>query len=258
FRTPILEQIEEVQEYFNEQIIRKEPALPKVEGLEIPRTLTPRKEQIITHTGYTVSYNEDWRLPSWVAYELTQEKVQGTVKRATKFIPDPQVKGAQAQNSDYTNSGYDRGHMAPAGDMKWSKQAMDESFFFSNICPQDRKLNGGRWKDVEEKVREWATADSAIVIVYGPIMGKKPKTLGTGKVAIPDAFYKVALSPYQSPLSAIGFIMKNENVRGKLQEYMVTIDSVETITGIDFFHLLPDEIEKKLESTLNIPLVFKN
>ena len=133
--------------------------------LAIPISMTPQQEQIIRHTGYTVSYNKELKLPNWVSYELTREETKGKEKRNNRFIADPLVKGIIATNADYARSGYDKGHMAPAADMKWSPQAMKESFYFSNMCPQHPQLNRRGWKNLEEKIRDWAIADSAIIII---------------------------------------------------------------------------------------------
>ncbi|MDD4115593.1 MAG: DNA/RNA non-specific endonuclease, partial [Massilibacteroides sp.] len=114
------------------------------EGAEIPVLKNGQREQIIQHEAYTVSYNANFKIPNWVAYELTEENVKNArVKRHNKFLPDPQVKGGTALNEDYSRTGYDRGHMVPAGDMKWSEKVMRETFYFSNICPQNRGLNAG-------------------------------------------------------------------------------------------------------------------
>lgn len=223
----------------------------KYEGLEIPARLFDREEQIIHHTGYSVSYNELLRLPNWVSYELTREKTTGTVARAKHFQPDPLVQGISADNQDYSHSGYDRGHMAPAADMKWSTQAMKESFYFSNICPQLHNLNAGDWKELEEKVREWAQRDSAIIIISGPIInGDNPRRIGVSQVAVPDAFYKVILAPYLSTPRAIGFIMKHQKGNHPLRYYAVSVDSIENLTGIDFFPELPDAMEKEVEAKI--------
>ncbi|KAA6322537.1 Nuclease [termite gut metagenome] len=220
--------------------------------LEIPQSLSKRQEQIISHTGYTVSYNKNWRLPNWVAYELTRPETQGKEKRNNRFTIDPNVEGASATNSDYLRSGYDKGHLAPAADMKWNATAMQESFYFSNICPQHPELNRRRWKDLEENIRKWAIADSAIIIVCGPLVEETAKTIGSNQVTVPQGFFKVILSPYVSPPQAVGFIFKNEASLEPLRKYAVTIDSIETITSMDFFAPLPDEIEDMVESQFDV------
>lgn len=225
--------------------------IPSSKELKIPTSLTPRQEQIIHHTGYTVSYNKDLKLPNWVSYELTRKETKGKEKRNDRFIADPLVTGSIATNADYTRSGYDKGHMAPAADMKWSSQAMKESFYFSNMCPQHPQLNRRGWKNLEEKIRDWAIADSAIVIICGPIVSKQPKTIGKNKVVVPQQFFKVILSPYVKPMRAIGFLFNNKQAVEPLSTYAVTIDSIERLTNMDFFASLPDDIENKIEAEAN-------
>ena len=223
------------------------PIDDRIDNIEIPARLYDREEQIIRHTGYTVSYNEELRLPNWVAYELTREKTNGTFNRTNRFIPDPQVNGICPSTQDYSNSGYDRGHMAPAADMKWNVKAMKESFYLSNICPQLHNLNAGDWKELEEKVRKWAQKDSLIFIVCGPIVKKSPKRIGINKVAVPNAFFKVILSPSGKFPKAIGFMMEHKKGNQPLRSYAISVDSIESVTGIDFFPALPDDIEQKIE-----------
>lgn len=219
--------------------------------LAIPISMTPQQEQIIRHTGYTVSYNKELKLPNWVSYELTREETKGKERRSNRFIADPLVKGIIATNADYARSGYDKGHMAPAADMKWSPQAMKESFYFSNMCPQHPQLNRRGWKNLEEKIRDWAIADSAIIIICGPIITKQPKTIGKNKVAVPQQYFKVILSPFVRPMRAIGFLFNNRQALEPLSTYAVTVDSIERLTNMDFFASLPDEIENKIEAEEN-------
>ena len=138
-------------------------------GVEIPVYNSSRGGQLIRHTGYTVSYDADFKTPQWVAWTLTSGKAQGNEPRYDKFQPDPMVRGAKAYPKDYTKSGYDRGHMAPAADMKWSRQAMVESFYMTNVCPQNRNLNRGDWKELEELERDWALRYGTVSIAAGPI-----------------------------------------------------------------------------------------
>jgi endonuclease G len=219
-----------------------------IENVEIPAAITGRQEQIITHIGYTVSYNSDWKIPNWVAYELTKEEVEGVIARGHNFIPDPEVNYVEsATTNDYKNSGWDRGHMAPAADMKWSEQAMKESFYLSNICPQNKNLNSGIWKSLEEQVRGLATEKGNIYIVCGPIVSKQPETIGYNKVVIPNAFFKVLLQNDNGDWSAIAFMFANENGRKPLSTYAMSVEEIQNITNIDFFPALPDSIEEKIE-----------
>lgn len=221
-------------------------------GAEIPVLKNGAKEQIIKHEGYTVSYNSDFKIPNWVAYELTLEKVSNAkVKRHNKFIPDPQVKGATALNEDYSRTGYDRGHMVPAGDMKWSEKVMRETFYFSNICPQDRGLNSGVWNDLEMTIRVWAKEHKRIYIACGPVIEKDLKRLGKNRVGIPRLFYKVVCDPEKT--QCIGFLFENRDYKQTSpRDLAVSVDHVEEITGIDFFSQFPNAIEKEMEAKVDL------
>lgn len=222
-------------------------------SLELPQITNPSvKQQIVAHIGYTVSFNPQWNIPNWVAYDLTAEEAAGVSPRAKHFEPDPDIRNSPT-TEDYKNSGYDRGHMAPAGDMKWDEQAMRESFYMSNICPQNHNLNNGDWKILEEHVRTLATRFDKICIACGPLLSDKPQTIGIEhKVAVPDAFFKVLLCCKKNTWHAIGFIFPNQAGHKKLSTYSMTVDQVETISGIDFFHNLPDDVEAEVEATFNL------
>ena len=224
-------------------------------NLELPELQSSQPEDIVKHLGYTVSFNTDWLIPNWVAYELTAEEVAGVEPRGNNFVPDPMIYQSPS-TEDYKNSGYDRGHMAPAADMKWSKQAMEESFYTSNICPQNHNLNAGDWKDLEEHVRAMATKYDHIYIACGPIVSATPKTIGQysyiDRIAVPDAFYKVILRQKGDSWSAIGFMMPNKAGHKPLKTYAMSVEDVEMITDINFFVALPDSIEEKIENYYNL------
>lgn len=234
-----------------EQTVVKSSSTSPTGALEIPIMKSNTGGQILKRKGYTLSYNADYKTPQWVAWELTKKETKGKEGRTDKFLPDPDVRGAKAYTGDYTKSGYDRGHMAPAADMKWSRKAMEESFYMSNICPQNPNLNRGDWNDLEEKSRHWAKKYGVVYIACGPIYdNKRPKRIGNNKVAVPDAFYKVVLINDKKNPKAIGFIFPNKAGHKPLKKYVVTVDSVEKRTNIDFFSVLPDEIENKIEAEL--------
>ena len=224
-------------------------------GLElaIPQFAQSEESQVIEHVGYTVSYSSELRNPYWVAYELTSDEVKGKEKRTDKFVPDPMVNGTQASNADYRRSGWDKGHLAPAADMKWSRQVVEESFYMSNISPQDKKLNRGVWKSIETLTRDNAMRYGKVLVVTGPVFNaeKERRTIGKNEVVIPDAFYKVLLVEDKG-LRGVGFYC--ENVEGNVNQvglYARSIDEIEGITGIDFFYTLPDDIEEKVESSFD-------
>ena len=220
---------------------------------ELPKmTNANASEKVIEHVGYTVSFNTKHNIPNWVAYDLTSEEVAGVTPRAKHFEPDPQIIGCPTTD-DYKNSGYDRGHMAPAGDMKWSEQAMNESFYLSNICPQNHNLNGGDWKALEEHLRTMATQYEKGYIACGPIISAKPQTIGMyHQITVPDAFFKVVLRKKGDSWSAIGFMMPNQAGHKSLNKYAMSVDDIEIITDMDFFYNLPDEIEEIVESSYQL------
>lgn len=224
-----------------------------INGNELEHVVTnPALSQVmVQYTGMTVSYNPDLHLPNWVAYELTADEADGSEPRYNTFRADPDVPGC-ATPDDYRNTGFDRGHIAPAADMKWSPEAMRESFLMTNITPQDGRLNRGAWSKLEEKCRQRARRDSAVIIIAGPVLTDTiDMHIGATGVAVPRRFFKVILSPTATPPVAIGFIMPNSYVEGGMQQCAVSVDSVESVTGHDFFSALPDDIEAAVESTHN-------
>jgi endonuclease G len=210
------------------------------------------REEIVPYTGMTVSFNCDTHEPNWVAWELLGSEITGDSERESSFLTDENVKGC-ATSDDYRNTGFDRGHQAPAGDMKWHPQAMHESFYMTNICPQAPDLNRGAWNKLEQKCRDRAAVDSALIIICGPIFekGQPSARIGATGVAVPSSFFKVILAPFVEHPWAIGFIMPNAYVTGGMQKTAVSVDQVEELTGYDFFSALPDSLENAIESTYN-------
>lgn len=224
------------------------------DGLELPAPIVNGTEQILKRVGYTVSYNAQTRQPNWVAWRLTDSRTTGDANRKDyKFAADEEVAAPRAEDSDYRSSGYDRGHMCPAGDNKFDAEAMRQSFLFTNICPQAPTLNRGDWNEMELACRRWAKQHGSLYVVCGPVFYKKSrrKTIGRNKVAVPDAFFKVVLCNDGTP-KAIGFIYKNADGNRPMGDYVNTVDEVERITGFDFFPSLPDEVEKKVEAKCNL------
>lgn len=223
-----------------------------------PVLKTRRAEKLIDHKAYRLSYNKKFKVPNWVFYELTRQEVQGKLQRSDNFRADPYLKPEDAsQLEDYRHSGWDRGHMAPSMDMNWDPDILDESYFLSNMCPQGHDFNSGIWLDLEHEVRFWAKRDSAVCVVCGPILpdqrANNYRRLKKSDVIIPESFYKVIFAPFaKKGPRAIAFIMPNEQQNDKISSFAVTVDSVETLTGIDFFPILPDDIEETVESSFNL------
>ena len=219
-------------------------------AVKIPDDMPAR---MIDYPGFTVSFNAQAHEPNYVAWELLGSETSGAATRDDgKFMADESVYGS-ATPDDYRRSGYDRGHMCPAGDMKWSVEAMRSCFYMTNMCPQAKALNTGAWKKVEEMCRNWARRDSALMIVCGPVLTDRlTETIGGTGVVVPRRFFKVVLAPYVNPPKAIGFVMENGKVVGGAQAAACTVDEVENITGYDFFSALPDDIENEVERQCNL------
>ena len=221
-------------------------ATPVIADMELPEFDGERRSQIIHHVGYTVSYNAETKIPNYVAWTLTPERFEETVSRTDKFLPDPEVADP-VTTDDYKRSGYDRGHLCPAADNKWNEQAMEESFYMTNICPQNHNLNGGDWKELEEACRDWTMEWGKLYVVAGPILHDgQHKRIGESRVVVPDAFFKVVLCP--APLKAVAFVYKNAAGSRPMETYARTVDEVERIAGMDFFTSLPDSLETAVEA----------
>jgi endonuclease G, mitochondrial len=214
--------------------------------IEIPQT--KKSEKILCHKHYCFVYDETHEHSRWVAYTLTKDMTLGNEQRKDKFLPDPLVLSGTAEDSDYIGTGYDRGHLAPAADMSFCSTALAESFYFSNISPQNPGFNRGMWKKLENEVRNYAISLGKIYVVTGPILKTGLQTIGENKVSIPEKYYKAILYVSDTTCNGIAFIMKNEKINnGSLYPYAVSIDFLEKESGIDFFPELPRMVEKRIE-----------
>ena len=201
--------------------------------------------ELVKHTHYSLSYSEKHEQAEWVFYEINKERILGLVNRTDDFRSDKSISTNSASLDDYKSTGYDRGHLAPAQDFSFSTSAMSESFYMSNISPQHPSFNYGIWKDLEDLVRKWGV-NSTLYVVSGPVFGSCISTIGSNNVCIPESYYKVIYDP--SGKKMIAFVIPNEKGTKSLKEYVCTTDSLETITNIDFFPILDDKLERKLES----------
>lgn len=201
--------------------------------------------ELVRHTYYTLSFNPLHRQANWVYYSPRIKEGNEAASRTDDFREDRLVLSGSAQSSDYTKSGYDRGHLCPAGDMTYSEEAMSETFYMSNMSPQTPGFNRGIWKSLEERVRSWGKKE-LIYVVTGPVFKENKGKIGKNKVTVPGYYYKVVYSPVREQM--IGFILPNTKSRRVLNDYVVSVDSVENFTGIDFFPQLPDTLENRLEA----------
>jgi endonuclease G, mitochondrial len=205
---------------------------------------------MVYHTGFALCYSEPHEQAAWVAYQLTRGEVESAKasRKNMQFALDLDVPTGSAKKDDYRNSGFDKGHLAPAADMKWSARAMRECFLLSNISPQRHEFNAGIWEDLERAVRQAAERHDTVDIVTGPVLEKGLPTIGPDRVSVPRRFFKVLLHRHGSEVRAIGFLMPNEFRTEPFTAFAVPVDSVEAVTGLDFFNALDDSIENAAES----------
>jgi endonuclease G len=208
---------------------------------------TSTTNQIVKHDFYTLSYDENQEQAEWVAYELKKSYVKSGNFKRPFFIEDPKVNTGSADWRNYKKSGYDKGHLCPAGDMEFASNAYNDTFFTSNISPQVHDFNGGIWNRLEQKVRYWATKYDGIYVITGGVLKGSLKTIGKEEVSVPKYFYKILLNESQGKYSMIAFLVPNKKSDKPLYEFVVSIDSIEKITGIDFFSKLDDATENSLE-----------
>ncbi|NBK21710.1 MAG: DNA/RNA non-specific endonuclease [Spirochaetia bacterium] len=233
------------------EVAQQDRSSSYIEELELPAN--PDGLPLTRHTGFTLLYDEQHEQPVWVAYHLTQEELYGASSRKDNFRSDPSIITESATLSDYSGSGYDRGHLIPAADLSWSEEAMSDSFYLSNMSPQEPQFNRGIWSSLEATVRNFADTEGAVYVVTGPILTDGPyKTIGKNKVAVPKHYYKVILDYAEPDFKAIAFVLPNEGSGERLESFATTVNEVEQLTNLDFFPKLPDRIEEKLEGSFSV------
>ncbi|MBJ6366820.1 DNA/RNA non-specific endonuclease [Snuella sedimenti] len=212
---------------------------------------TSTTEQVIHHEGYSLSYSEPYEQPEWVAYQLKKSDLSKANYKRPYFEIDKAVITGAAHWNNYKNSGYDRGHLCPAGDRRYSQSAYEETFLTSNITPQEHRFNSGIWNDLEQQVRYWASKYNDVFVVTGGVLKDGLEVIGKEQVAVPDYFFKVLLATQNGKTNMIAFLMPHKDSDIPLYEFVVPVDEIEKLTGIDFFFQLDDELEYKLETSSN-------
>ena len=207
---------------------------------------TNNKGLTIKHTYFTLSYSGKDKQAEWVAYSLTPMSINGSQKRASKFMADPKITDAVGPSS-YSKSGYDRGHLCPAADMKLNSVSMNESFYMSNMSPQAPSFNRGIWSKLEDKVRDWALQKNGVYVVTGPLLNKSCGIV-SNSITVPCAYYKIVFKQTAKGVEVIAFMLPNAGSNLPLKDFVISIDELEALTGIDFFAALPNEEEEKFES----------
>jgi len=219
---------------------------------KIPKKMIPSVSgELITHVHYMLSYREAYEQAEWVMYELKKSHITQDNRKRPYFIEDPKVKTKSADWRNYRGSGYDRGHLCPAGDRRFSEQAYNETFYTSNISPQSNDFNAGVWNRLEQQVRTWAKKYETLFVITGGVLEDKLWSIGEEDVAVPKWYYKIVIRESRnSKLSALTFLMPHKESTASLKSFLVPIDQLEALTGIDFFEKLDDIQELELERTI--------
>lgn len=218
----------------------------------VPKNLKGKPESLVVREAYCLSFNNQARIPSWVAYRIDPEDINSPILRTDNFSPDSSVQQFSPRDSDYKGSGFDRGHMAPAAAMKKNHSVMSQSFYYSNIAPQSARFNRGEWKSLESQIRDWLPSKKQLWVITGTgfINGQPIRTIGSG-VSVPHIYWKVIVDEKpDGTLSGIAFVMPHENC-GPFENYVTNIDQVEYGAFLDLFADLPDDVENRLESRVD-------
>ena len=225
---------------------------PAERSINLQLGVPSESDQMIDRSGFALGYSSGRRQALWVSYILTAEHLNAKqVRRSNKFRPDPLLKFDPVRPQQYNRTGFDRGHLAPASDMTYSRETMEQSFYMTNISPQLPACNRGVWKRIETQIRAWARQESQLYVITGPIFCGEERFMKNTDIRIPDAFYKVALD-MSPPMKMITFIVPNRASKKPIRSFVVTVDEVEAITGMDFFSNLDDATENELEKHSDI------
>ena len=220
----------------------------KTEDLEV---ILPKSEALIRHKHYVLSYNEAHEQANWVAYTLAKKDIVYSHLKRPYFIDDPLVSSGSANWKNYIRSGYDRGHLCPAGDRRFSVEAFNETFYTSNVTPQRNDFNSGVWNRLEQKTRYWAKKYDGLLVITGGVLQGNLETIGREKVSVPKYFYKILVDYRHGKYHAIGFLLPHKDSEQPLYSFVTSIDTIEQMTGIDFMPKLPDAFENKLETNVD-------
>ncbi len=228
---------------------------PKSDGVRtnLPNYLLPSSTtgQLVKHEHFMLSYSEPYEQAEWVAYTLKKGHLTNDDRKRPYFIEDPKVKTKSADWRNYKGSGYDRGHLCPAGDRRFSEYAYNETFYTSNVSPQDRNFNAGVWNRLEMQVRRWAKRYDEVFVITAGILEADLVEIGEEDVAVPRYYYKIIARGTKDNLKVLGFLMEGRESTKALKSFLVPVDLIEKQTGIDFFQDLSDDLENTLEVQVN-------
>lgn len=269
FSQSIEEKIDAQEAFIQDLDLKKETALKVWEELKLSyvsdklntmgHPISIDSVQVVKHNALQLGYDEKHEQARWVTHMVLPDIVTGNVSRTNDFREDSLVTTGTAVKDDYWYSGYDRGHLAPSADFRWSQTALSESYFYSNMSPQLPELNREKWAELENTIRDYVIQyQNEVYVITGPVLNDSlPKMKNEGRkneVTIPSLFYKIVLDISGDTTTGIAFVMPNGNCAYPALSYATSIDKVEELTGLDFFATLDDELEDRLESNTDITL----
>ena len=208
---------------------------------------------IYDHRYFILGYAPSHKQAAWVEWLLTKQRVvTKTTKRLDNFREDSSLAFCPSTLEDYKRSGYARGHICPSADMLWDVNANSETFLLSNMSPQVKEFNDGRWTELEIACRSWAIKNDSVLIISGPIFKNPKTTIGKGKVTVPSSYFKIVIDISFPKCKAIAFIMPNERLEKDIFNYATTIKDIENQTGLNFFpDYDKDDLIRRLETTID-------
>lgn len=213
---------------------------------------------VVYHPNYWLNYSEEHEQAMWVATVLSADNILlPTVDRSDKFIKDPLISTGSAVTSDYTGSGYDRGHLLSFASNGWNEEVGQASFYMSNMSPQKPNTNRYTYERLEEAERTATVQNKYLCVVHGPVLTDGPfDTIGkSNKISVPHYYFVCFLDLYGEEQKAIGFVIPNDDINYKdIKQFAQSVDEVEALTGLDFWPLLDDVYENKLESSFDVNL----
>jgi len=220
---------------------------------KVPDKILPASTsgEIVIHSNYTLSYNERYEQAEWVAYVLNRSHLTYDDRERPDYIEDPKISTKSADWRNYKGSGYDRGHLCPAGDRRFSDYAYNETFYTSNITPQKNDFNSGIWNELEMRIRKWAKQYDGLYIITGGVLEEGLSTIGEEDVAVPEWYYKIVVKEDGKDIKALAFLIPHQDTKEPLAKFLVTVDDLEEISGIDFFSKMDEDTESRLEQSLN-------
>ncbi len=252
---------------------QRQQAVENIETLKLQRIQQSLKDiglpslqtgdELVNHEAMSLAYVKAYKQARWVAHIILPDVIQGTVFRTNDFRVDSKVKSGTAEEADffvkkikpdssfeYDAFGFDRGHLAPSADFRWSKKALSESYLYSNISPQLAEFNRESWGDLEDAIRGYLYSHpkTELYVVTGPILKQGLPVIerGKNKVPIPEEFFKVVIDPLNK--KGIAFLMPNKKNTAALKTFATSINEIEKLTGLDFFNKLPAATQEQMES----------